>query len=81
MKIEPGEAARLVLPACTSDAAVRHVEAAIDAVDAMLREGNLDAAQSEADSAVLRNGIGLSRSECERLREGWLRLRERRLSR
>jgi len=81
LKLEPGEAARVVLPSCAEGAAQRRVEGVFDEVDALVREGRHDEAQNRADVVVLQQGLGLSQRECATLKMGWVKLQNRRLNR
>ena len=50
-------------------------------LDVLLRNGLSEVAKARADAAILREGIGLSRSDCRLLRKAAETLRRRRYSR
>jgi predicted RNA methylase len=78
LKLEPGEAARLVLP---RPAEVKgRLNETFEAADQLVRAGQLAEAQALADDALL-TGIGLSARDVARLRRATEILRRRRLRR
>lgn len=79
LKLEPTEAGRVLL-ALPDKAGAQLVALAAD-LDGLLRAGKLDAARQCADDVILRDGLGLSASDVQALREAWLLLRARRLGR
>lgn len=81
LKLEPGEAARLVLPLPSTPAAERRVRAGFAEMDALLRERRSAEAQDFADSLVLQGDLGLSARQCKALAKGCDLLRRRRLDR
>ncbi len=79
LKLEPTEAGRVVIAMPDLEPGVLD-GLAVD-LDALTRIGNDEAARELADDVILRQGIGLSSTDIERLREGWLLLKERRRNR
>jgi hypothetical protein len=79
LKVEPTEAERIVLP-FLPDRRLHLSELSMD-LDALIRGGNETAAAERADAIILRNGIGLSKSDCRLLRTAADGLRDRRCSR
>lgn len=79
LKLEPGEAAKLTLPA--PGLTTRQVRRVFEEVDRMLRDGREAEAQEKADASLLQSGLGLSPRDCRRLRDGINVLRGRRLNR
>ena len=75
LKLEPTEAEALLLPPL--GAAQEHLRE----VDALLREGDLEAVLDLVDPLVLGDGLGLRPAEIKALRSGAERLRERRKAR
>jgi adenine-specific DNA-methyltransferase len=76
LKLEPTEAATLILPPIPAD-----LGDLLGEVDALVRARKLEAVLDLVDPIVLGEGLGLSRSEIHELRKGGLRLRTRRRSR
>jgi adenine-specific DNA-methyltransferase len=76
LKIEPREAARLILP--FSSTVRRDNQAVSDTLDALVRSGDMESAQEFADKVYLQQGLGFSTSMCRNLREASLTLRARR---
>lgn len=76
LKLEPREAESVVIASPPSDASLL-VDLAQE-LDAMVRRGLEKEAQLRADEAILQQGIGMHRAECEWLRKAALTLRERR---
>lgn len=79
LKLEPTEAEKVVL-ASWRTANGKLVDIARE-LDALLRNGLHEIAQARADSAILREGMGLSRSDCRLLKKAAETLRKRRYSR
>jgi hypothetical protein len=78
LKLEPGEAGRVVLPSVTrSDT----LEALATELDQIARSRGDEACSHHADHYLLRRGLGLSAAEVRLLRESALLLRQRRMSR
>lgn len=76
LKLEPTEAEAVLLPPIPKAAADR-----LSAVDAAVREGDLNAALDIIDPLVLETGLGLTQAEVCTLRLGAEKLRARRRSR
>ncbi len=75
LELEPTEATNLLMPAELCEAMK------VDECDRLIRQGRLDEVLRHNDGVILRDGIGLSRRECEQLRTIWGKMRDRRLSR
>ena len=75
LELEPGEAEGLLIPYRFA----RDLD--LDYIDAQLRAGNLQAAADHGDDVMLRRGCGLSRTDLQRIRAAWNRLRSRRQGR
>jgi hypothetical protein len=77
LKIEPGEAERIVLakPADTTE-----LEALADELDILIKKGRAEQAQTLADQVILREGLGLTKKEIAALSQAgqYLRLRRQR---
>jgi adenine-specific DNA-methyltransferase len=75
LELEPTEAERLLMPA--------HLGPALSLVecDNLIRAGQIDQVLKENDRLILREQIGLSRSDCMMLRNIWIKMRDRRLAR
>jgi adenine-specific DNA methylase len=71
LKLEPGGAARAVLPLGAS-------AEFLDEIATVLDEGGLEAARSLSDQRLLIDGLGLSRQDIELLHAAAVRLREQR---
>ncbi len=76
LKLEPGEARRVLL--AVPPISPHRINALVHLVDALVRRGDVQGAVLHADLEFLELGLGLSREDCVRLREGARRLRERR---
>lgn len=78
LKLEPTEAERVfvVKPAAETST----IESLGDELDPLLRSDGAEMARDRADEAFLCKGIGLCRSDVDRLRDGWALLRRRRLN-
>jgi adenine-specific DNA-methyltransferase len=76
LKLEPTEARQVVVP--LPELASERITELADDLDQLLRRGEHEAARQHADRAILRAGLGLSESEVQALREGWIYLRDRR---
>ena len=72
LELEPREAEELPVPYAFAE------ELELHRIDDWLREGNVEAALDHGDDVLLRTGCGFSRDQISRLREGWIRLRQRR---
>ncbi|MEL7237768.1 MAG: hypothetical protein AAGK78_02815, partial [Planctomycetota bacterium] len=75
LKLEPSEAERVALAPFAGNERLDIVE-----LDAIARSGDLNAVAERVDSALLRDGLGLSRDECRLLRRAATRLMNRRYS-
>jgi adenine-specific DNA-methyltransferase len=75
LELEPTEAERLLVPAKLNGALP------LGEVDSLTRGGRLDDVLEENGRIVLRGHMGLSKSECNVLRQIWRRMRDRRISR
>ena len=75
LTFEPSEARSLPIPFIDS------IEYDFEKADALIREGRADQLIDYVDNILLVRGLGLSRSDVSLLRESWLTLRNRRLSR
>jgi adenine-specific DNA-methyltransferase len=75
LELEPTEAERLLVPA-KLNGAMRMSEC-----DQLTRDGRLDDVLEENARVVLREHMGLSHTECHILRDIWIKMRDRRLSR
>ena len=76
LKLEPSEAGALILPPAPKD-----LGKLLEEVDALIRARKLEAALDLVDPIVLGEGLDLSASEIQALRDGGARLRARRRSR
>jgi adenine-specific DNA methylase len=65
LKIEPGEAEKIILPKPNTDA--QRLEAIADVLDDLVKKGQVEQAQRLADQLVLRDGLGLTEKEVEAL--------------
>lgn len=74
LELEPNEAERLMTP--------RTLQAGMppEEIDALVRAGRISEALTENDRLVLQ-AAGLSKSDCKLLKQIWVRMRDRRLSR
>ena len=75
LELEPTEAERLLIPRNLVEAMP------LRDIDKFIRIGKLDELLKENDKLVLVNGLGLSISDCEMLRQIWVKMRDRRISR
>ncbi len=75
LELEPREAEKLPIP-FSEDYGVD-----VDYLDKKLRAGDLEAALDHGDDVLLREGCGLSKTDIDRARSAWRRLRDRRHSR
>lgn len=75
LELEPTEAERLLMPA-QLNGALSLVEC-----DKLTRAGRLDAVLEENAKIVLTGHMGLTRRECDMLRNIWFKMRDRRLAR
>lgn len=75
LELEPTEAERILLPAALNGALP------IDECDRLTRAGRLNEVLEENARIVLKQHMGLSRSECLLLRNIWGKMRDRRLAR
>lgn len=75
LELEPTEAERLLMPA--------HLNGAmpIAECDQLTRAGRLDEVLEENARIVLMGHMGLSRSDCQLLRNVWMKMRDRRITR
>jgi adenine-specific DNA methylase len=72
LELEPTEAERLLVPSKTN------ASLPLREADALIRQGKLKAVLEENDRRLLREHVGLSATDCRRLKEVWIKLRERR---
>jgi len=75
LKLEPREAARVLVPAPPDTATAVSLT---DELDHLVRAGREDEACGLADRVVLQDGLGLSAGDCRLLRDGARELLERR---
>lgn len=75
LELEPTEAERLLIPRNLGDALP------MEDIDHLIRIGKIDDLLRKNDKLVLIDGLGLSRNECEMLRQIWVKMRDRRKSR
>jgi len=75
LELEPTEAERLLMPAELNGAMP------LPEVDKLVRAGRLDYVLEENARVVLREHMGLSVSDCELLKNIWVKMRDRRNSR
>ena len=75
LALEPSEAERLLVPAQVLPAM------AIEECDELVRSGRLHELLQENSRLVLIDGLGLSKRDCDILKEIWNRMKERRLRR
>lgn len=82
LKLEPGEAVNLPLPtaACLRLCSTS-LRSLIPKISEPLRRNNLVLVSKLVDEIVLRDGLGLERSQIDTIREGWAIMRDRRLAR
>jgi hypothetical protein len=75
LELEPTEAERLLMPASLYNAMP------LDESDKLIRQGRLDDVLHENARIILKDGLGLSSSDCEMLRSIWEKMRDRRMTR
>ena len=75
LELQPTEATNLLMPAELCDAMP------VDECDKLIRQGRLSDVLHHNDRAVLCAQVGISPRECAQLREIWVKMRDRRLSR
>lgn len=75
LELEPTEAEKLMVPKILADALP------LGEVDRLVRAGRLDDVLAENDKRVLMQGLGMTAKECSMLRQIWIKMRDRRLSR
>jgi adenine-specific DNA-methyltransferase len=75
LELEPTEAERLLMPAQLNGAL------SLEDCDRLTRAGRLDDVLEENARIVLMGSMGLSRNECDLLRNIWIKMRDRRLAR
>lgn len=75
LELEPTEAERLLIPVKLG------AGLPITECDRLIREGRLEDVLEENDRLILREGLGLSMAECNKLRKIWEKMRNRRLNR
>jgi hypothetical protein len=80
LKLEPGEASRVLIPTCLAAWDEQAVASLATNVDALIRDGREDEAQTRIDQLLLVQGLGLTKEECNALREGAERSKNRRKS-
>jgi hypothetical protein len=81
LKLEPGEARRVVLPPLPSAWTGEGFAAVFAEMDAAVRGGKLREVIESVDRLALRDAMGISDHDCQLLREGVRLLRDRRLHR
>ncbi len=79
LKLEPLEAGRVMI--AVPDSEPGELEGLAGELDHLLRAAKTEDVRERADDAILRRGLGLSRADILRLRDGWLLLKRRRLNR
>ena len=75
LELEPNEAETLPLPLVGAELLD------LNALDRLLREGNIQAVLDITDNVLLKDGLGLSDQETRMLRTIWQKLRDRRINR
>ncbi len=75
LELEPTEAERLLLPRELVEALP------IQEIDHLIRIGKIEDLLEENDKRVLIDGLGLSRKDCDMLKQIWIKMRDRRRSR
>ncbi|MEY2565019.1 MAG: adenine-specific DNA-methyltransferase [Verrucomicrobiota bacterium] len=75
LELEPTEAERLLMPAQLNGAMP------LTECDRLVRAGKLDHVLEENARIVLRGHMGLSKTDCQVLREIWTKMRDRRMAR
>lgn len=78
LKIEPGEAEKIVLPKLDAD--IKKLENLADELHHLMKKGQVEQAQNLADQLILRKGLGLTEKEVMALSQAsqYLRLRRQR---
>ncbi len=79
LKLEPKEARRVAVALADLDS--RTLETLCFELDELVRANKADEARNRADAVILREGLGLSNTDIQQLREGWLVIKTRRLNR
>lgn len=79
LKVEPRELERVLVP--WPSLPPRAIGSLVSSVDSLLRDGKYEEASGKVDSALLCDGLGLSRRTVRQLTAARLRLRNRRLER
>jgi adenine-specific DNA-methyltransferase len=75
LELEPTEAERLLVPlACRQGMPLSEI-------DHLVRRGLIEKVLEENDKLILREGIGLERSDCQKLKNIWSKMRNRRRNR
>jgi adenine-specific DNA-methyltransferase len=74
LELEPTEAERLLVPTELAESLP------LEEVDRLVRAGRLADALSENDGLILRP-LGLSKADCQRLKDIWVKMRDRRMGR
>jgi adenine-specific DNA methylase len=75
LELEPSEAEKILMPANLGNAL------SIEETDALVRSGQLETVLEENSRRILIDKMGLSKTECDMLRNIWEKMRNRRLSR
>lgn len=75
LELEPTEAERLLMPAKLGDALP------LAETDSLVRAGHLEKVLTKNSNSVLKQSIGLSSAECGMLKQIWVKMRDRRMSR
>ena len=75
LELEPNEAERLPLPLLNAD------KLNLEELDGLLRQGDIYAVLAITDEVLLKQGLGLSKTEIQTLRAIWEKLRDRRINR
>jgi len=75
LELEPTEAERLLAPRVLNGAMP------IEEADKLVRGGRLAEVLEHNDRVVLQESLGLSKTDCAKLRRVWIKMRDRRMSR
>ena len=75
LELEPTEAERLLIPSKLGKAL------SVAEIDRLIRDGRIEEVLEENDNRILIGEIGLSKKECDLLKQIWVKMRNRRMSR